>query len=99
MSSPCALCQRLFDPEHLDHIHLHRAASLEQQDSELLQTLMSSTTGRRLHGSLAVEVNTIKVLLREARNTGGFAGVLLFVRALRLQIEVSSFVSEFLLLV
>lgn len=88
MSRSCALCQRLFNPEHLGHIRLHLATSLEQQDLELLQILMNSTTGRPLEGSLAMEVNGIKVLLRGARNSGGLEGVLLFVKALRTQIEV-----------
>lgn len=104
MSRPCALCQRNVttvypDLNHIGFLHDRFAASSElvdieqQQDLKLLRDLMSSTVGRHLAGSLAMEMNGIKELLRRAREIRGLKGVLSTVRVLRLAIEVRHVVS------
>ena len=92
MSRSCALCRRVFNLGHI------RLAPLEQRDLELLQTLMDSTMGHPIEGSLAMEVNGIKALLQSAPNIGGIEGMLEIVRVLCTQIEVCQFVTTSTLL-
>ena len=104
MSRPCALCQQNVttvypDLNHIGFLHDRFAALSElvdieqQQDLKLLRDLMSSTVGRHLAGSLAMEMNGIKELLRRAQEIRGLKGVLSTVRVLHLAIEVRHVVS------
>lgn len=91
-SRPCALCRQNVGTGCPENVHELMNSGQRRLGRELLQNLISCTIRRRLEGSLAIEMNDMKELLRRARQTWGFDGVLATVTLFRSPIEVRQFV-------